>query len=64
MLEVPQADPRRTRAIRLVLFVAVLAYIWLTTGDSGQLKTRQLIALTRLVFRFNRRSLGRLQRRS
>jgi hypothetical protein len=40
-----QASPRRTRAIRLVLFAAVLGYIWTTTGDSGQLKPRQLIAL-------------------
>ncbi|MFJ8539698.1 FtsX-like permease family protein [Streptomyces sp. NPDC093591] len=45
-----QADPRRTRLIRLVLFVAVLAYIWLTTGDSGQLKTRQLLALLALFY--------------
>ncbi|MFF6806816.1 FtsX-like permease family protein [Streptomyces sp. NPDC012616] len=45
-----QADPRRTRAIRLVFFVAVLAYIWMTTGDSGQLKTRQLIALLVLFY--------------
>ncbi|MFF7790331.1 FtsX-like permease family protein [Streptomyces sp. NPDC007991] len=45
-----QADPRRTRAIRLVLFVAVLLYIWATTGDSGQLKPRQLIALLALFY--------------
>ncbi|WP_425245798.1 FtsX-like permease family protein, partial [Streptomyces sp. NEAU-NA10] len=45
-----QADPRRTRAIRLVLFVAVLVYIWMTTGDSGQLKARQLIALLVLFY--------------
>ncbi|MET7704226.1 FtsX-like permease family protein, partial [Streptomyces sp. NPDC005485] len=45
-----QANPRRTRAIRLVLFVAVLLYIWATTGDSGQLKPRQLIALLALFY--------------
>ncbi|MEH0541712.1 ABC transporter permease [Streptomyces sp. B21-105] len=45
-----QANPRRTRAIRLVLFVSVLAYIWMTTGDSGQLRTRQLIALLVLFY--------------
>ncbi|MGW0711641.1 FtsX-like permease family protein [Streptomyces sp. NPDC002643] len=45
-----QADPRRTRAIRLVLFVGVLLYIWMTTGDSGQLKTRQLLALLALFY--------------
>ncbi|MCF1599337.1 ABC transporter permease [Streptomyces muensis] len=44
-----QADPRRTRAIRLVLFVAVLGYIWMSTGD-GQLKTRQLLALLALFY--------------
>lgn len=27
-----------------MLFLAVLLYIWMTTGDSGQLKSRQLIA--------------------
>ncbi|KUO03335.1 FtsX-like permease family protein [Streptomyces caeruleatus] len=45
-----QADPRRTRAVRLVLFVAVLAYIWMSTGDSGQLNTRQLLALLALFY--------------
>ena len=45
-----QADPRRTRAIRLVLFVAVLLYIWMTTGDSGQLQPRQLLALLALFY--------------
>ncbi|MFI1507897.1 FtsX-like permease family protein [Streptomyces sp. NPDC020597] len=45
-----QANPRRTRAIRLVFFVAVLAYIWTTTADGGQLKTRQLIALLVLFY--------------
>jgi hypothetical protein len=45
-----QADPRRTRAIRLVLFVAVLGYIWATTGDGGQLKPRQLVALLVLFY--------------
>ncbi|MFE1835643.1 FtsX-like permease family protein [Streptomyces sviceus] len=45
-----QADPRRTRWIRLVLFVAVLLYIWTTTSGAGQLKTRQLIALLLLFY--------------
>ncbi|MFF7160876.1 ABC transporter permease [Streptomyces sp. NPDC008086] len=45
-----QADPRRTRAIRLVLFVAVLAYIWMSTDDGGQLKARQLLALLALFY--------------
>lgn len=45
-----QADPRRTRVIRLVLFVAVLLCVWMTTGDSDQLKPRQLIALLALFF--------------
>ncbi|MET9967908.1 ABC transporter permease, partial [Streptomyces sp. NPDC006356] len=45
-----QADPRRTRAIRLVLFVAVLGYIWMSTGDGGQLKSRQLLALLALFY--------------
>ncbi|NEA98914.1 FtsX-like permease family protein [Streptomyces sp. SID13726] len=45
-----QSDPRRTRAIRLVLFVAVLLYIWMSTGDGGQLKTRQLLALLALFY--------------
>ncbi|GKQ40587.1 FtsX-like permease family protein [Streptomyces sp. A012304] len=45
-----QANPRRTRAIRLVLFVAVLLCIWATTGDSGRLQTRQLIALLLLFY--------------
>lgn len=45
-----QADPRRTRAIRLVLFVAVLLYIWMTTGDGGRLTTRQLLALLALFY--------------
>ncbi|MGX1565695.1 FtsX-like permease family protein [Streptomyces sp. NPDC055506] len=45
-----QADPRRTRLIRLLLFVAVLLYIWATTGDSGQLNPRQLLALLALFY--------------
>ncbi|MEU1340975.1 FtsX-like permease family protein [Streptomyces sp. NPDC005827] len=45
-----QAAPRRTRAIRLVLFVAVLLVVWMSTGDSGQLKTRQLLALLGLFY--------------
>ncbi|MDX3800594.1 FtsX-like permease family protein [Streptomyces sp. AK04-3B] len=45
-----QANPRRTRAIRLVLFVAVLGYIWASTSDGGQLKPRQLIAMLVLFY--------------
>lgn len=45
-----QADPRRTRVIRLLLFVAVLGYIWASTGDGGQLKPRQLLALLALFY--------------
>ncbi|WP_327341791.1 FtsX-like permease family protein [Streptomyces europaeiscabiei] len=44
-----QADPRRTRVIRLVLFAAVLGYVLLST-QSGQLGTRQLLALLALFF--------------
>jgi hypothetical protein len=44
------ANPRRTRTIRLVLFIAVLGYIWATTGDGGQLKPRQLIAMLVLFY--------------
>lgn len=43
-----QANPRRTRMIRLVLFVAALGCIWLSTGG-GQLKSRDLLVLL-LVF--------------
>ncbi|MFE7273574.1 FtsX-like permease family protein [Streptomyces sp. NPDC057623] len=45
-----QANPRRTRAIRLVLFVAALLYIWRSTGDGGQLKTPQLLTLLALFY--------------
>ncbi|MEU0107733.1 FtsX-like permease family protein [Streptomyces sp. NPDC006251] len=45
-----QADPRRTRVLRLLLFVAVLLYIWATTDGSGQLKPRQLAALLVLFY--------------
>ncbi|MFK0288598.1 FtsX-like permease family protein [Streptomyces sp. NPDC090499] len=45
-----QAAPRRTRAIRLLLFVAVLLIIWATTGDGGQLKARQLLVLLALFY--------------
>ncbi|AVV45098.1 ABC transporter permease [Streptomyces sp. ID05-04B] len=44
-----QADPRRTRTIRLVLFAVVLGYI-LVSAQGGQLKTRQLIALLALFY--------------
>lgn len=45
-----QANPRRTRAIRLVLFVVVLGYIWAGTSDGGQLKPRQLVAMLLLFY--------------
>jgi hypothetical protein len=44
-----QADPRRTRLIRLVLFVAVLFYVWRSTGG-GQLSTRQVVGLLLLFY--------------
>lgn len=44
-----QADPRRTRLIRLVVFVAALGWIWQSTGSGGQLRGRQLLVLL-LVF--------------
>ncbi|MFJ9634547.1 FtsX-like permease family protein [Streptomyces sp. NPDC101175] len=45
-----QADPRRTRAIRMVLFVAVLLCIWISTGGDGRLKTRQMLVLLALFY--------------
>ena len=45
-----QADPRRTRLIRLVFFVVVLGYIFQSTGGGGQLKARQLIAMLVLFY--------------
>ncbi|MEU6912556.1 FtsX-like permease family protein [Streptomyces olindensis] len=45
-----QADPRRTRLIRLLLFVAVLLYIWANTSDGGQLTVRQLLGLLALFY--------------
>ncbi|MER7408488.1 ABC transporter permease [Streptomyces sp. NPDC000070] len=44
-----QANPRRTRMIRLVLFAAVLGYITFST-QGGQLGTRQLVALLALFY--------------
>jgi hypothetical protein len=44
-----QADPRRTRIIRLVLFVAVLLYVWSATGG-GKLSTRQVVGLLLLFY--------------
>jgi hypothetical protein len=44
-----QANPRRTRLIRLVVFVAALGHIWQSTGSGGQLKARDLLVLL-LVF--------------
>ncbi|MGW7203542.1 FtsX-like permease family protein [Streptomyces sp. NPDC054837] len=45
-----QADPRRTRMIRLVLFVGALGYIWATSGGGGQLNKRQLLTLLLLFY--------------
>ncbi|MFF4249955.1 FtsX-like permease family protein [Streptomyces sp. NPDC001663] len=44
-----QANPRRTRLIRLAVFVAVLGYIW-TKAGGGQLKNRDLLALLLLFY--------------
>ncbi len=44
-----QANPRRTRLIRLVVFVAAVGYIWQSTGSGDQLKGRDLLVLL-LVF--------------
>jgi hypothetical protein len=44
-----QANPRRTRLIRLVLFAAVLLYVMASTGGD-QLSPRQLIALLVLFY--------------
>lgn len=45
-----QADPRRTRMIRLVLFAVVVGYILISTQGGGQLKIQQLIALLALFY--------------
>lgn len=44
-----QADPRRTRIIRLVLFVVVLFYLWGSTGG-GQVSTRQVFGSLLLLY--------------
>ncbi|KUO18063.1 FtsX-like permease family protein [Streptomyces dysideae] len=44
-----QANPRRTRMIRLALFVAVLGYVIVST-QGGQLGPRQLVALLALFY--------------
>ncbi|MCW8378899.1 FtsX-like permease family protein [Streptomyces justiciae] len=44
-----QANPRRTRMIRLVLFLAALAYIWQSTGG-GQLKGRDYVVLLLMFY--------------
>ncbi|MEU9171132.1 FtsX-like permease family protein [Streptomyces sp. NPDC048420] len=44
-----QADPRRTRWIRFALFVAVLLYVWSSTGG-GQVSTRQVIGMLLLFY--------------
>jgi hypothetical protein len=45
-----QANPRRTRLIRLVVFVAALGYIWQSTSSGGQLKSRQLLVLLLMFY--------------
>lgn len=45
-----EANPRRTRRIRLVLFVGALAYIWMTSGGGGPLSKRQLLTLLLLFY--------------
>ncbi|WP_328770177.1 FtsX-like permease family protein [Streptomyces sp. NBC_00286] len=44
-----QANPRRTRMIRLVLFAGTLGYVFLTT-KGGQLGPRQMLALLALFY--------------
>jgi hypothetical protein len=44
-----QANPRRTRMIRLVLFAAVLGYVLFST-QGGQLGARQMVALLALFY--------------
>jgi hypothetical protein len=44
-----QANPRRTRLIRLVVFAAVLGYVFLST-QGGELGARQLVALLALFY--------------
>ncbi|NNN35688.1 ABC transporter permease [Streptomyces sp. S3(2020)] len=44
-----EANPRRTRMIRLVLFVGALGYIWTSSGG-GQLDKRQLLTLLLLFY--------------
>ncbi|MFF6782973.1 FtsX-like permease family protein [Streptomyces sp. NPDC012510] len=44
-----QADPRRTKLIRLVLFVAIGLYVTVT-AHSGRLSTGQILALIVLVY--------------
>ena len=45
-----QTAPRRTRIVRLVLFVAVLLYFWHSTGTGQQLSTRQAIGLIMVFY--------------
>ncbi|MES5817979.1 FtsX-like permease family protein [Streptomyces sp. RG80] len=45
-----QANPRRTRLIRLVLFLAALGYIWASSNGGGQLNKRQLLTLLLLFY--------------
>ncbi|WP_405866806.1 FtsX-like permease family protein [Streptomyces sp. NBC_00005] len=45
-----QANPRRTRLIRLVVFAVALGYIWMSTDGGNQLKARQLLALLLLFY--------------
>lgn len=45
-----QANPRRTRMIRLVLFAGVLGYVFFSTQGGGELGARQLVALLALFY--------------
>ncbi|WP_330347456.1 FtsX-like permease family protein [Streptomyces sp. NBC_00582] len=45
-----QANPRRTRLIRLAVFVAVLLYILTSSGGDGGLRPRQALALLLLFY--------------
>ncbi|WP_416985120.1 ABC transporter permease [Streptomyces sp. T028] len=45
-----QANPRRTRLIRLAVFVAVLLYILTSSGGDGGIKPRQALALLLLFY--------------
>ncbi|MGW0945303.1 FtsX-like permease family protein [Streptomyces sp. NPDC002623] len=44
-----EANPRRTRAVRLMVFLAALGYIWQTTG-SGGITNRQALVLLLMFY--------------